>query len=119
MSPWPSHLLSRWGAAHPIVQAPMAGGPTTPELVAAASNAGCLGILGAAYMEPAAILRAGKRIRELTERSFGINLFLPEHPAASPEAIARMQAILDPFRESVGAPLSPPLGRITEPFEPQ
>lgn len=119
MSPWPSHLLARWGAVHPIVQAPMAGGPTTPELVAAASDAGCLGILGAAYMDSEAILRAGKRIRALTERAFGINLFLPELAEASPEAIARMQAILDPFRESVGAPLSPPLGRVAEPFADQ
>ena len=31
------------GIEHPIVQAPMAGGPTTPELVAAVSNAGGLG----------------------------------------------------------------------------
>ena len=40
------------GIEYPIVQAPMAGGPTTPELVAAVSNAGGLGSLGAAYLSP-------------------------------------------------------------------
>lgn len=35
--------------AHPIIQAPLAGGGDTPELVAAASNAGALGFIGAAY----------------------------------------------------------------------
>jgi len=37
---------------HPILQAPMAGGPTTPDLVAAVSNAGGLGSLGAGYLTP-------------------------------------------------------------------
>lgn len=119
VTPWPHHLLSRWQIPHPIVQAPMAGGPATPELVAAASNAGCLGFLGAAYLSPDAMVAAGRRVRELTDRPFGINLFLPEHPAASEEAIARMQAILDPFRASVGAPLSPPVGPLAAPFEAQ
>ena len=32
---------------HPIIQAPMAGGATTPELVAAVSEAGALGFFGA------------------------------------------------------------------------
>ncbi|MDF2523216.1 MAG: nitronate monooxygenase [Clostridiales bacterium] len=35
---------------YPIIQAPMAGGPTTPDLVAAVSNAGGLGNLGAGYL---------------------------------------------------------------------
>ena len=33
----------------PVVLAPMGGGPSTPELVAAVSNAGGLGSLAAAY----------------------------------------------------------------------
>lgn len=117
--PWPSHGLSRWGAEHPIIQAPMAGGPTTPELVAAACNAGCLGILGAAYMGPDAIAQATRRIRALTARPFGVNLFLPQAATADPAAIARMQHLLDPFRAAVGAPLSPPVDRLAEPFEAQ
>ncbi|MET0909347.1 MAG: nitronate monooxygenase, partial [Ilumatobacteraceae bacterium] len=36
----------------PIVQAPMAGGPSSPSLVAAVGNAGGLGFLGAGYLSP-------------------------------------------------------------------
>ena len=55
------------GIRFPIIQAPMAGGATTPELVAAVSNAGGLGSWGAGYMAPNDIRKAIKRIRELTE----------------------------------------------------
>ncbi|HEY9721354.1 MAG TPA: nitronate monooxygenase [Oscillatoriaceae cyanobacterium] len=118
-SPWPAHALSRWNVEHPIIQAPMAGGPATPALVAAASEAGCLGSLGAAYMTPEAIRAAGHEIRSLTPKPFAINLFLPEHAEASGAAIARMQALLDPFREAVGAPLSPPIPSREHDFEAQ
>jgi nitronate monooxygenase len=39
----------------PIVLAPMAGGPTTPELVAAVSQAGGLGFLAAGYLSADAL----------------------------------------------------------------
>jgi nitronate monooxygenase len=42
----------------PIVLAPLAGGPSTPELAAAVSNAGGLGFLASGYL-PAAELAAG------------------------------------------------------------
>ena len=47
-------LTERLGIRYPIIQAPMAGGPTTPQLVAAVGNAGALGSFGFAYTEPAA-----------------------------------------------------------------
>jgi len=43
--------LSQLGLSHPIIQAGMAGGPTTPEL-AAVCNAGGMGTLGAGYLRP-------------------------------------------------------------------
>lgn len=47
---WPKTRLSQeLGIKFPIIQAPMAGGVTTPELVAAVSNAGGLGSLAAGY----------------------------------------------------------------------
>ncbi|RAV20438.1 NAD(P)H-dependent flavin oxidoreductase [Paenibacillus contaminans] len=61
---------------HPIIQAGMAGGPTTPGLVAAVSEAGGLGTLGAAYMKPSDIREAIAAIRKLTDRPFGVNLFV-------------------------------------------
>jgi nitronate monooxygenase len=61
---------------HSIVQAPMAGA-CTPELVAAVSNGGGLGSLGAAPMTPEALRAQIQKIRTLTERPFNINLFAP------------------------------------------
>ena len=48
-------LTERLGLRYPIIQAPMAGGPTTPQLVAAVGNAGALGSFGFAYSDPAAM----------------------------------------------------------------
>jgi nitronate monooxygenase len=63
---------------HPVIQAPMAGGVTTPELVAAVSEAGGLGSIGAAYLSPRAMREAVRRTRELTDRPFSVNLFVPQ-----------------------------------------
>jgi nitronate monooxygenase len=63
------------GIEYPIIQAGMAGGPTNPALVAAVSEAGGLGTLGAAYMEPQAIREAVREIKTLTGKPFAVNLF--------------------------------------------
>jgi nitronate monooxygenase len=68
-------LLKLLGIEHPIILGPMGGGPSTPELVAAVSNAGGLGSLGAAYLTPDQIGDAICRIRSLTSRPFNVNLF--------------------------------------------
>lgn len=60
----------------PIVQAPMAGGATTPELVSAVSEAGALGFIGAGYLLPADIIAQAEAVRSKTGRPFGINLFV-------------------------------------------
>ncbi len=62
---------------YPIFQAPMAGGITTPELISETSNCGGLGNLGAGYMDPKEIKEAIKQIRSLTDKPFGVNLFIP------------------------------------------
>ncbi|HEX6022337.1 MAG TPA: nitronate monooxygenase, partial [Solirubrobacter sp.] len=67
----------------PIVLAPLAGGPSTPELAAAVSNAGGLGFLAAGYLSAEELERRIARTRELTDRPFGVNLFVPG-PAAEP-----------------------------------
>lgn len=70
-------LTRKLKISHPIIQAPMAGGGDTPELVTAVSNAGGLGFIGAAYLTPAQIIEVSRAIRNITNRSFGINLFAP------------------------------------------
>src|SRR4051812_19754389 len=88
----------------PLILAPMAGGPTTPELVAAVSNAGGLGFLAAGYLSAETL---GERIaatRALTDRPFGVNLFVPG-PRAEPDVFAAYVAGLEAEGLHVGAPV--------------
>lgn len=59
----------------PIVQAPI-GRVSGPELAAAVSNEGALGMLGVSYLTPDAIASIIRETRSLTDRPFGINLIL-------------------------------------------
>ncbi|HKE19819.1 MAG TPA: nitronate monooxygenase [Kofleriaceae bacterium] len=101
-------LLSRVGVEHPIVQAPMAGGATTPELIAAVCEAGALGSLGAAVTAPQKILDAVAAIRQRTSRPFNVNLFVLEEPRPDePDTRARIQRaaeLLAPIRRELGLP---------------
>ena len=90
------------GLEHPIVQGPMAGGPTTPELVAAASKAGVLGSLGAAYLTPEALQEQIAEIRRLTDGPFNVNLFVPSPFEADPTRIGRAGELLAPYRRELG-----------------
>ena len=63
--------------APPVVGAPMAGGPTTPTLAAAVSEAGGLGFLAAGYKTAEAVRAEIAAVRSTTARPFGINLFYP------------------------------------------
>ena len=72
---WPSTRAAELlGIRYPIVQAPLAG-YTTPELVAAVSEAGGLGSVGAARTDPDVLRATIRRIRELTNRPFNVNVF--------------------------------------------
>ena len=67
------HLL---GIEHPIIAAPMGPDLTGPDLVAAVSNAGGLGILQAQLCPPPLFRQEIRRVRALTDRPFGVNLIL-------------------------------------------
>lgn len=86
---------------YPIIQAGMAGGITTPELVAAVSNAGGLGSLGAGYMTPEQLRSSILEIKQLTNKPFAVNLFIPENPNVSDEEVERANEWLRPFREQL------------------
>lgn len=93
----------QFGIRYPIFQAGMAGGPTTPDLVAAVSNAGGLGTLGAAYMEPAAIRAAIADIRGRTSAPFAVNLFTVPMEDDN-RRTAEVQRVLDSIRDDLGLP---------------
>lgn len=81
---WPdTRITSLFNIALPLILSPMAGDAGTPELVAAVSNAGGLGSLGAGYMSPEDIRSFIKRLRQLSSKPFNINLFVPERHEAS------------------------------------
>jgi nitronate monooxygenase len=65
----------------PIVLAPLAGGPSTPQLTAAVSSAGGLGFLAAGYLSADALAGQITAARELTAAPFGVNLFVPGAPS--------------------------------------
>ncbi|WP_273849948.1 NAD(P)H-dependent flavin oxidoreductase [Guptibacillus spartinae] len=90
-------ITSKLMITYPIIQAGMAGGVTTPELVASVSNAGGLGSLGAGYMTPAQMQKAIRDIKRLTTKPFAVNLFIPEDDRSSEESIANAQIKLQYF----------------------
>ncbi len=62
----------------PIIQAPMAGGPSTPALVAAVGHAGGLGFLGAGYLSATRLSDDIGTVRAEWSGPFGVNVFVPE-----------------------------------------
>lgn len=97
----------------------MAGGITTPELVAAVSNAGGLGSLGAGYMSPDAVRKAISDVRTLTDRPFAVNLFVPEQPDAKIETIRRVNGLMEPYRAELGIDAPKEVGPYAPSFAEQ
>jgi nitronate monooxygenase len=90
----------------PIVLAPLAGGPSTPELAAAVCEGGGLGFLAAGYLTADAARERIARLRELTSRPFGVNLFVPGRPAAASVA-AYAERVAEEARRA-GLPVGEP-----------
>ena len=89
-------------ARRPVVVAPMAGGPSTPGLVIAASAAGALGFLAAGYKTAAVMRSEMDVVRAATGAPFGVNVFVPGSPAADRAALARYLAELEPEAAALG-----------------
>jgi nitronate monooxygenase len=103
-------LCERLGIEHPILQSGMRG-IAGPELVARVSEAGGLGILAGLLTSPDALREQIRAVRALTDRPFGVNLWLPprlQPPARAsdiPEAdLARATQVLDAMRARLGLP---------------
>lgn len=107
---WPDTALTRLlGVAAPIIAAPMAGGPSTPALAAAVSEAGGLGSLAGAGLGPDALRAAVAAIRALTTKPFAVNLFAPLPPPSDEHVAAWSQLTGMPIPASMGpaAPAAP------------
>ena len=90
MTPSLTDLLPR-----PVVVAPMAGGPSTADLVIAAARAGALGFLAAGYKTAEAMTAEIAAVRAATGEPFGVNVFVPGAPCAEP---AELRRYLDSLR---------------------
>jgi nitronate monooxygenase len=98
---WRTTDLTRLlGCDVPIVQAPLGGGPGTPELTAAVSTAGGFGVVGGGYLDAQDLAEVLARTRSLTDRPFGVNLFLAPPPRRTATSAAR--AALTRVAEELG-----------------
>ncbi|WP_123028850.1 nitronate monooxygenase [Mycolicibacterium stellerae] len=97
------------GLAVPVIVAPMAGGPSTPELAAAGTDAGGLGFVAAGYLSADALAERIAAARQLTSGPLGVNLFAPQPSAATREAIDKYAAALAPDVQRYGAELGKPV----------
>ncbi|MEI2302468.1 NAD(P)H-dependent flavin oxidoreductase [Ensifer sp. MJa1] len=106
--------LAKLGLKHPLIVAPMAGGPSSPELVAASSAAGAIGSIGAAYATPVAIADFVEKVRARTDRPFAINLFIQQpQPQIEATMVDRAIAATAKYR----AELDLPLPQFASPYE--
>lgn len=92
----------KFGLSIPAVLAPMGGGPSTPELVAAVSNAGGLGSLAAAYSNAERIQQDIAAIRKLTSLPFAVNLFSPQAQLPLNDGVNAVTDFLRPYHERLG-----------------
>jgi nitronate monooxygenase len=114
-----NQLKKLLGIEFPIIQAPMAGGATTPALVAAVSNAGGLGSLGAGYMSAQDLRKAISDIRACTERSFNVNLFIPEIHAVTGALMVQACEDVNKACEGLKIGVLPPSPPFSQAFDEQ
>lgn len=70
-----------------VIVAPMGGGPSTPNLVVAAAEAGALGFLAGGYKTGEQLQAEIEAVRTSTSLPFGVNLFVPGAPAVDRRAL--------------------------------
>jgi len=111
---------SRLGLRVPVMLAPMAGEPANAGFVAAVSNAGGLGSLGAAYLPPERMRGTIREIRQLTGRPFAVNLFAPmERPDPGKVRADLYLEKLAAFHRALGLEAPELPSASVDPFEEQ
>jgi nitronate monooxygenase len=112
-------LTTRLGVQHPIIQAPLAGGGDTPALVAAVSEAGGVGSIGATYLTPAQISETCAAVRGKTKQPFGVNLFVPDAPVPDGVEMTAAVARVAKYYEELGLPRPEPPAMTRRDFDAQ
>jgi nitronate monooxygenase len=104
---------------HPIIQAPMAGGATTPELIATVSNLGGLGSLGAGYMQSEAITEAVTKIHQLTDKPYQANVFVAKIPQVAEKNILDTCRVIEHCAKVLELTITPPSAPFLPDMEQQ
>lgn len=111
------------GVDRAIIQAPMAGGITTPDLVAEVSAAGGLGMIAGGSLAPDDLRSLIRETRGRTGRNFGVNLFIPRNFEVTDSDIENAFRLLRPAYDAFGLeqePVTPAApGDIREKFDRQ
>lgn len=97
-------LLDLLGSSLPVLAAPMAGGPTTPALVLAASQAGSAGFLAGGYKTAEELANQVAEVR-VQVGTYGVNLFAPNQVFVDPAEYAAYRELLLPLAERYGVDL--------------
>jgi nitronate monooxygenase len=101
-------VLGFWDLDVPIVGAPMAGGPGTPALAAAVSNAGGFGFLASGYVGADRLADDIAAARRATTGPLGVNLFVPQPSVADVYALDHYAEALDELAEHYGVEIGYP-----------
>jgi len=111
------------GIKYPILQGPMGAGFSTTALLAAVSDAGGLGSLGAYTLSPEEILQADKDIRAVTNKPYNVNLWVSDvdesltgYPTQKLETI---KLLFKPYFDELDIPLPDLSANIPSKFEKQ
>ncbi|MGI9533551.1 MAG: NAD(P)H-dependent flavin oxidoreductase [Thermodesulfobacteriota bacterium] len=102
---WPKktvQFLKLWEITHPIIQAPMAGGITTPELISAVSENGAMGSIGAGYLTPGILDAEIKGVKRLTEKPYNVNLFITADKEIDFTPPPEIKDILQKYADELG-----------------
>ena len=91
-----------------VVAAPMAGGPSTPELALAAGRAGGLGFLAGGLKSPAALEAELDAMGAAGTVDFGVNLFVPNTAEVDRAAVLAYRDLLAGEARAVGAEVPEP-----------
>lgn len=91
-----------------VLGAPMAGGPSTPELAAAVTNGGGLGFLAAGMLSAEDFADAIVAARRLTSGPLGVNLFVPQQQVGTSEQLTAFAAALAQEAQRYGVALGEP-----------
>jgi NAD(P)H-dependent flavin oxidoreductase YrpB (nitropropane dioxygenase family) len=93
----------------PIIQAPMAGGPSTVDLTVAVADAGAFGFVAAGYRTADELRATIGELRTRTDAPFGVNLFADRSPAAPAEVVAAYAERISPLADAHGVELGHPV----------